>query len=124
MEKDKELVDADGEEVEASEPPEVALAREEVNLLLTEQQKTAALKVRERDSALSHRNGAYYRSQGLRRSSVDRGLFSKHPVQGSPATGLVPDPVIQALGKQRRVDQKFKVILGQPGRVRLWVGTS
>ncbi|XP_076779629.1 kinesin-like protein KIF19 isoform X5 [Arvicanthis niloticus] len=43
-EKDKEPVDADGEEVEASEPSEVALAREEVNLLLTEQQKTAALK--------------------------------------------------------------------------------
>ncbi|XP_006249035.1 kinesin-like protein KIF19 [Rattus norvegicus] len=42
--KDKEPVDADGEEVEASEPPEVALAREEVNLLLAEQQKTAALK--------------------------------------------------------------------------------
>lgn len=55
-EKDKEPVDADGEEVEASEPSEVALAREEVNLLLTEQQKTAALKVRERDAALSHRN--------------------------------------------------------------------
>lgn len=35
--------------MEASEPPEVALAREEVNLLLAEQQKTAALKVRERD---------------------------------------------------------------------------
>ncbi|XP_052023728.1 kinesin-like protein KIF19 [Apodemus sylvaticus] len=41
---DKEPVDADGEEAEASEPPEVALAREEVNLLLAEQQKTAALK--------------------------------------------------------------------------------
>lgn len=49
-EKDKEPVDADGE-VEASEPPEVALAREEVNLLLAEQQKTAALKVRERLNA-------------------------------------------------------------------------
>lgn len=56
-EKYKEPVDADGEEVEASEPSEVALAREEVNLLLTEQQKTAALKVRERGAALSHRNG-------------------------------------------------------------------
>lgn len=56
-EKDKEPVDADGEEVEASEPSEVTLAREEVNLLLTEQQKTAALKVRERDAALNHRNG-------------------------------------------------------------------
>ncbi|XP_075813018.1 kinesin-like protein KIF19 [Microtus pennsylvanicus] len=43
-EKDEEPGDADGEEVEASEPPEVALAREEVNLLLAEQQKTAALK--------------------------------------------------------------------------------
>ncbi|KAK7806513.1 hypothetical protein U0070_017505 [Myodes glareolus] len=43
-EKDEERGDADGEEVEASEPPEVALAREEVNLLLAEQQKTAALK--------------------------------------------------------------------------------
>uniref|UniRef100_A0A8C6IFT1 Kinesin-like protein n=1 Tax=Mus spicilegus TaxID=10103 RepID=A0A8C6IFT1_MUSSI len=43
-ERDKEPVDADGEEVGASEPPEVALAREEVNLLLAEQQKTAALK--------------------------------------------------------------------------------
>lgn len=58
-EKDKEPVDADGEEVEASEPPEVALAREEVNLLLAEQQKTAALKVRKKDAALSHGNGAY-----------------------------------------------------------------
>lgn len=48
-EKDEEPGDADGEEGEASEPPEVALAREEVNLLLAEQQKTAALKVRERD---------------------------------------------------------------------------
>ncbi|XP_021042870.1 kinesin-like protein KIF19 [Mus pahari] len=43
-ERDKEPVDADGEEAGASEPPEVALAREEVNLLLAEQQKTAALK--------------------------------------------------------------------------------
>jgi kinesin family protein 18/19 len=50
-ERDKEPVDADGEEVGASEPPEVALAREEVNLLLAEQQKTAALKVRERGGA-------------------------------------------------------------------------
>lgn len=57
--KDKEPVDADGEEVEASEPPEVALAREEVNLLLAEQQKTAALKVRKKDAVLSHGNGAY-----------------------------------------------------------------
>lgn len=30
------------------------MAREEVNLLLAEQRKTAALKVRERDAALSH----------------------------------------------------------------------
>ncbi|KAL6082666.1 hypothetical protein STEG23_005866 [Scotinomys teguina] len=43
-EKEEEPGDADGEEVEASEPPEVALAREEVNLLLAEQRKTAALK--------------------------------------------------------------------------------
>ncbi|XP_060223834.1 kinesin-like protein KIF19 [Meriones unguiculatus] len=43
-EKDEEPVDADREEAEASEPPEVALAREEVNLLLAEQRKTAALK--------------------------------------------------------------------------------
>lgn len=48
-EKEEEPADADGEEAEASEPPEVALAREEVNLLLAEQRKTAALKVRERD---------------------------------------------------------------------------
>lgn len=62
-EKDKEPVDADGEEVEASEPSEVVLAREEVNLLLTEQQKTAALKVRERGAVFSHGNGVYYMSQ-------------------------------------------------------------
>ncbi|XP_011885302.1 PREDICTED: kinesin-like protein KIF19 [Cercocebus atys] len=36
--------DADGDEGEASEPHEVVLAREEVNLLLAEQRKTAALK--------------------------------------------------------------------------------
>ncbi|XP_029410996.1 kinesin-like protein KIF19 [Nannospalax galili] len=35
---------ADGEEGKSAEPPEVALAREEVTLLLAEQQKTAALK--------------------------------------------------------------------------------
>lgn len=35
----------------------MALAREEVNLLLAEQQKTAALKVRERDAQPG--NGAY-----------------------------------------------------------------
>ncbi|XP_023372300.1 kinesin-like protein KIF19 [Otolemur garnettii] len=44
LEKDEELVNADGDVDESSEPPEVALAREEVNLLLAEQQKTAALK--------------------------------------------------------------------------------
>ncbi|XP_058290420.1 kinesin-like protein KIF19 [Hylobates moloch] len=46
LEKDEEPAeaDADGDEDEASEPHEVALAREEVNLLLAEQRKTAALK--------------------------------------------------------------------------------
>ncbi|XP_014439423.2 kinesin-like protein KIF19 [Tupaia chinensis] len=45
-EKDEEPVDADaeGDEGEFTEPHEVALAREEVNLLLAEQRKTAALK--------------------------------------------------------------------------------
>lgn len=62
-ERDEEPADADGEEVEASEPPEVALAREEVNLLLAEQRKTAALKVRERAAALSHENGASIRAR-------------------------------------------------------------
>lgn len=37
---------ADGDEGESTEPHEVALAREEVNMLLAEQRKTAALKVR------------------------------------------------------------------------------
>ncbi|XP_059272003.1 kinesin-like protein KIF19 [Mustela nigripes] len=36
--------DVDGDEGESSEPHEVALAREEVNMLLAEQRKTAALK--------------------------------------------------------------------------------
>lgn len=39
--------DVDGVEGESSEPHEVALAREEVNMLLAEQRKTAALKVGE-----------------------------------------------------------------------------
>ncbi|XP_062946031.1 kinesin-like protein KIF19 [Cynocephalus volans] len=43
-EKDEELVDANGDEGGSVEPHEVALAREEVNLLLAEQRKTAALK--------------------------------------------------------------------------------
>nr|XP_012614277.1 kinesin-like protein KIF19 [Microcebus murinus] len=43
-EKGEELLDADGDGDESSEPHEVALAREEVNLLLAEQRKTAALK--------------------------------------------------------------------------------
>lgn len=40
------VADADGDEGESAEPHEVALAREEVNMLLAEQQKTVALKVR------------------------------------------------------------------------------
>ncbi|KAM6155814.1 kinesin-like protein KIF19 [Rhynchocyon petersi] len=36
--------DAEGEEAESAEPHEVALAREEINMLLAEQRKTAALK--------------------------------------------------------------------------------
>ncbi|XP_012494364.1 PREDICTED: kinesin-like protein KIF19 [Propithecus coquereli] len=43
-EKGEEPLDADGDGDESSEPHEVALAREEVNLLLAEQRKTAALK--------------------------------------------------------------------------------
>ncbi|XP_058426523.1 kinesin-like protein KIF19 [Diceros bicornis minor] len=45
-ERDEEPVepDADGGEGESAEPHEVALAREEVNMLLAEQRKTAALK--------------------------------------------------------------------------------
>ncbi|MBZ3881845.1 Eukaryotic translation initiation factor 3 subunit B [Sciurus carolinensis] len=43
-EKDEEPADADGDEGESAEPQEVALAREEVGLLLAEQRKTAALK--------------------------------------------------------------------------------
>ncbi|XP_054351614.1 kinesin-like protein KIF19 [Pongo pygmaeus] len=48
LEKDEEPAeaDADGDEDEASGPHEVALAKEEVNLLLAEQWKTAALKAR------------------------------------------------------------------------------
>lgn len=45
--KDEEPVDAGGDEGESAEPHEVAMAREAVHLLLAEQQKTAALKVRE-----------------------------------------------------------------------------
>ncbi|XP_053412589.1 kinesin-like protein KIF19 [Nycticebus coucang] len=44
LEKDEEPVNADGDVDESSEPHEVALAREEINLLLAEQQKTAVLK--------------------------------------------------------------------------------
>lgn len=46
-EKDEETAEADvdGEEGESTEPHEVALAREEVNMLLAEQRKTLALKV-------------------------------------------------------------------------------
>lgn len=49
-EKDEEVLEAgpEGDEGQPAEPHEVALAREEVNMLLAEQQKTAALKVRER----------------------------------------------------------------------------
>ncbi|EFB24034.1 hypothetical protein PANDA_020527, partial [Ailuropoda melanoleuca] len=45
-ERDAELAEAeaDGDEGESAEPHEVALAREEVNMLLAEQQKTSALK--------------------------------------------------------------------------------
>ncbi|XP_032728213.1 kinesin-like protein KIF19 [Lontra canadensis] len=45
-ERDKEPAEADvdGDEGESSEPHEVALAREEVNMILAEQRKTAALK--------------------------------------------------------------------------------
>lgn len=45
--KDEEPVEADGDGdgEEGTEPHEVALAREEVNALLAEQRKTAALKV-------------------------------------------------------------------------------
>ncbi|XP_048207295.1 kinesin-like protein KIF19 [Perognathus longimembris pacificus] len=42
--KDEEPVDTDGDDGESAEPHEVALAREEVNLLLAEQRKMAALK--------------------------------------------------------------------------------
>lgn len=44
-EKEEPPADADGDDGESTEPHEVALAREEVNLLLAEQRKTAALKV-------------------------------------------------------------------------------
>lgn len=37
--------DQDGDPAEPAEPHEVALAREEVNVLLAEQRKTVALKV-------------------------------------------------------------------------------
>lgn len=40
------VADADEDEGESAEPHEVALAREEVSMLLAEQQKTVALKVR------------------------------------------------------------------------------
>ncbi|XP_069920779.1 kinesin-like protein KIF19 isoform X1 [Oryctolagus cuniculus] len=43
-EKEEAPADADGDDGESTEPHEVALAREEVNLLLAEQRKTAALK--------------------------------------------------------------------------------
>ncbi|DAA15164.1 TPA: kinesin family member 18A-like [Bos taurus] len=48
-ERDEEALEAgpEGGEGEPAEPHEVALAREEVNMLLAEQRKTAALKVRE-----------------------------------------------------------------------------
>ena len=48
--KDEEALEAspEGDEGQPAEPHEVALAREEVNMLLAEQRKTAALKVRER----------------------------------------------------------------------------
>lgn len=42
---DEEPAEADGDEGESVEPPEVAVAREEVNTLLAEQRKAAALKV-------------------------------------------------------------------------------
>ena len=47
-ERDEEALEAgpEGGEGEPAEPHEVALAREEVNMLLAEQRKTAALKVR------------------------------------------------------------------------------
>ncbi|XP_044904008.1 kinesin-like protein KIF19 isoform X2 [Felis catus] len=41
---DEEPAEADGDEGESVEPPEVAVAREEVNTLLAEQRKAAALK--------------------------------------------------------------------------------
>ncbi|KAK2116576.1 hypothetical protein P7K49_003462 [Saguinus oedipus] len=58
LEKDEEpaQADADGDEGKASELHEVVLAREEVNLLLAEQRKTAALKVWERASPASRRS--------------------------------------------------------------------
>lgn len=37
--------DTEGDEGESAEPHEVALAREEINMLLAEQRKTAVLKV-------------------------------------------------------------------------------
>lgn len=45
---------ADTGEGESMDPHEVALAREEVNMLLAEQRKTAALKVGERARARPH----------------------------------------------------------------------
>lgn len=54
--KDDEPTEADGdrEGEEAAEPHEVALARDEVNMLLAEQRKTEALKVRGAGSLSSH----------------------------------------------------------------------
>lgn len=54
--KDEEPTVADGDQdgEEAAEPHEVALARDEVNMLLAEQRKTEALKVRGAGSLSSH----------------------------------------------------------------------
>lgn len=80
-ERDAELAEAeaDGDEGESAEPHEVALAREEVNMLLAEQQKTSALKVGE--------GAARARSQPWCDRSTQGRACHNRPIDGHQAQG-------------------------------------
>lgn len=71
--------EADGDEGESTEPHEVALAREEVNMLLAEQRKTLALKVGEGAARAWSQPRCDHSTQG--RAHHDR------PIDGGQAQG-------------------------------------
>ncbi|XP_070316784.1 kinesin-like protein KIF19 [Odocoileus virginianus] len=94
-EKDEEVLEAgpEGDEGQPAEPHEVALAREEVNMLLAEQRKTAALKVRERRHV-----------HGLSRVCKDEQTWQQRP----RASALSPRSLRQAGLEQRLASAKKK----------------